>query len=125
MGGKKHERGYYFMAEEKDNQVNAGGELLEKEVMRISLFDSEDSEKMEVEYQIKGGVHKSNALEAIAVFLAEEFDMVPTPKNLSCGIIVCGGRKEDFEKFVSSMKDEEDGNSGEGKNTDAKGEDNE
>ena len=112
------------MAKENDNKVNAGGELLEKEVMRLSLFDSEDSEKMEVHYQIKEGVYKSNVLEAITVFLAEEFDMVPAPKNLSCGVIVCGGSKEDFEKFLASMKDEEDSNNGEGEETDAKGEDN-
>ena len=114
------------MTKENDNKFNAGGELLEKEVMRISLFDSEDSEKMEVHYQIKKGVYKSNALEAIAIFLAEEFDMVPVPapKKNSGGVIICGGSKEDFEKFVASMKDEEDSNNGEGEETDAKGEDN-
>ena len=111
------------MAKENDNKVNAGGELLEKEVMRISLFDSEDSEQMEVHYQSKG-LCKASALQAIATILYDEFGMipVPVPKTVSGGVIVCGGSKEDFEKFVASMKDEEDSNNGECEDSETKGE---
>lgn len=111
----------------KENAANGNnGELREKEVMRISLLlETEKSDEGEVSYKTKG-ICKAVALQAIASVLYNEFDMipVPAPKENFGRIIVCGGSEEDFKNFVSSMKDEEDGN-GEGDGTDAEGEDSE
>ena len=111
----------------KENAANDNnGELREKEVMRISLLlETEKDDEGEVHYTTKG-ICKAVALQAIASILYKEFNMipVPAPKENFGRIIVCGGSEEDFKNFVSSMKDEEDGN-GECSNTEAKGEDSE
>ena len=108
----------------KNNKGNAAtGELQENEVLRISLFCKEKSDEGEVQYKTKG-ICKNDALQAIASVLYDEFGMlpVPVPKTVSGGVIVCGGSKEDFEKFVASMKDEEDSNNGECEDSETKGE---
>ena len=95
-----------------DNQVNAN-ELNENEVLRLSVFDSEGSDEIKVHYQTKGFC-KVMALKAISTVLEDEFDMICVPKTGFGGVIVCGGSKEEFEEFLASMTDDDDGNNGEG-----------
>ena len=104
----------------KGNKANANG-LNENEVLRLSVFDSKDSAEIKVHYQVNNFC-KVMALKAIATVLEDEFDMVCVPKTGFGGVIVCGGSKEEFEEFLASMTCDDDGNNGEGEDTDAKGE---